>query len=330
VRRLVLTGVAATSMAVLLWPSCLVEPGCSVSAAPRVQDRPPARFRSTTDAVRVDVQVRQGNRPLHGLTAADFELRDSGVVQQIEAVSIEDVPLTLLLALDTSSSVEGPMLDHLKAAARAAVSALTAEDQASLLTFTQRVSRAAAPTRDRAAVHQAIARMGALGSTSMSDAIFTAIALREKAAGRALLLVFTDGLDTASWLGTRQVLEAALRSDLVVYTVTISSLLVPSGGSDSVAVIRRRATLKRWFESEPELFPQGLLGEITERTGGEAFYVRDGSQLASAFSRIVAEFKNRYLLTYAPKNVLPTGWHPIEVKLKNRRGTVQARRGYWR
>lgn len=290
----------------------------------------PARFRSGTDAVRVDVRARQDNRPIADLTAADFELRDSGVVQKIELVAANDVPLTLMLALDTSSSVQGEKLQHLKAAARSAVNTLTKEDQAALLTFTQRLSLQSEPTLDRSAIHRAIDAMSATGATSMTDAIFAAIAMREKVDGRVVLLLFTDGLDTASWLDTKQVLSAALRSDLVVYAVSISPLLVPSGGSDAAVVMNRRMLLKRWYEQEPELFPQGFLDDLTGRTGGEAFYVRDGAGLAPAFARIVADFKSRYLLTYSPANVPATGWHPIDVKLKNRRGTVQARRGYWR
>ena len=67
-------------------------------------------FRSGVDAVRVDVLVMDGNRPVAGLTASDFELRDSGVVQPIESVAIEDVPLNVMLALDTSESVDGTPL----------------------------------------------------------------------------------------------------------------------------------------------------------------------------------------------------------------------------
>lgn len=293
------------------------------------QQNPPAKFRSVTDAVRVDVRARQGSRPMTGLTAADFELRDRGVVQDIQAISAHDVPLTLLLALDTSSSVEGKKLEQLKAAARSAVRALEKDDQAALLTFTHRTSRQAEPTRDRATIHQAIDRMGAEGSTAMTDAIFGAIALRGKLEGPVVLLVFTDGIDTASWLESGEVLDAALRSDLVVYAVSISSVFVASSSSDGGhGVIRRR--LQRRYEEEPELFPQGFLDELTERTGGESFYLRDGAGLAQAFARIVTDFKTGYLLTYSPKNVPATGWHPLEVKLKNRRGTIQARRGYWR
>jgi VWFA-related protein len=294
-----------------------------------VQDRP-ARFRSGVDAVRVDVQARQGSRPIAGLKAADFELRDSGVLQQVEVMPADDLPLTLLLALDTSTSVAGEMLDHLKAAARSAVNALTKGDRAALLTFTQQVASESPPVSDRAAINAAIDRMSADGATNVFDAALAAITLRHGIEGRVVLLVFTDGLDTGSWLEPEQVLEAALRSDVVVFAVSISSLFVARSGGETGEILLRRGTLKRWFQSDPELFPQAFLEELTERTGGESFYVQNGTELAPAFAQIVADFKTRYLLTFSPKDVPPGGWHPIEVKLKNRRGSVQARRGYWR
>jgi VWFA-related protein len=299
-------------------------------SAPILMAQSQPRFRSGVDAVRVDVQARQGSRPIAGLTAADFELRDSGVLQDVQLSTTEDLPLTVLLALDTSSSTFGEMLRHLKAAAGSAVAALTAEDKAALLTFTQRVARESSPTSDRTAIRAAIDGMRAEGATSVFDAALAAIALRHGIEGRVLLLVFTDGLDTNSWLEGEQVLDAALRSDIVVYSVAISSLFVAKSGTESSEVILRRGLIKQWFKSDPDLFPQAFVEELTGRTGGESFYVQDGAELAPAFGRIVADFKSRYILTYSPKNVPSGGWHPIEVKLKNKRGTVQARRGYWR
>ena len=287
----------------------------AVLASVQPQEQSP-RFRSSADAVRVDVQVRQGNKPVAGLTAADFELRDSNVVQQIQAVSIEDVPVTLMLALDTSRSVEGTMLERLKAAALAAVAALRPDDQAALLTFSQRIQRPAAVTRDRSVLQAAIGRMKADGSTSMRDAIFAATALREHAPGRVVLLVFTDGMDTTSWLEPRAVVSAALRSDMVIYAVSTG----PTATRDQ----------KSWYEEEPELFPTAFLEDLTDRTGGELMSVKESDDLAPTFAKIVSDFKSRYLLTYAPAKVAPGGWHPIAVKLKNRRGDVTARRGYWR
>lgn len=159
--------------------------------------------------------------------------------------------------------------------------------------------------------------MQAGGKTALRDALFTATALRDQAPGRAVLLVFTDGLDTASWLETSAVIEAALKSDMVVYGV-------------ASAAAARLPYSETFYRDEPELFPLPFLKDVAERTGGELFQVKPGGDLAPLFVRIVANFKSRYLLTYTPTNVPAGGWHPIEVKLRNRRGTVTARRGYHR
>src|SRR5690606_35418347 len=80
--------------------------------------QPAARqtFRSGVDAVQIDVLVTDGSRPLAGLSTDDFELRDNGVVQQIDAAALGDVPVTLMLVLDVSESVKGEPLQHLRAA----------------------------------------------------------------------------------------------------------------------------------------------------------------------------------------------------------------------
>jgi hypothetical protein len=58
--------------------------------------------------------------------------------------------------------------------------------------------------------------------------------------------------------------------------------------------------------------------------------VRGPDDLREAFERIVTEFRSRYVLTYMPRGVAPTGWHTLEVKLNGRSGAVKARRGYVR
>jgi Ca-activated chloride channel family protein len=286
-----------------------------------------ARFRSTSDAVRVDVLVSDRNRPVSGLQANDFELRDSGVIQSIEAVSIEDVPVTLMLALDTSSSVAGPMLEQLKEAAQAALASLRPDDHVALLTFSDRVVRAQTITRDRRLLSAAIDRMTAAGATSLRDAVYTATALRERAPGRVVLLLFTDGVDTMSWLTPNDVLDAAVRSDMVMYAISTSETLYHPNTRTAAQYAEAAARL---FRVEPESFPHGFIVELTDRTGGSVLFVQKTTELAAAFSRIVAEFKSRYLLTYSPRGVPSAGWHPLEVSLKNRRGQVTARRGYWR
>lgn len=296
-----------------------------LALVPRAQDQP-TRFRSSAQAVLVDVQVREGSAPVPGLTAADFELRDSGVAQKIEAVTFEDVPVSLMLALDVSGSVKGEPLEHLKDAARAAAAATTKDDQASVLTFSERIGLRCGWTRDRERLEAAIGKLTAGGATALHDGIYTALGLRAEAAGRTLVVVFSDGDDTSSWLDAPAILRAARETDVVIYGVSSRPLY---SGRAGVALNEERAALKRWFESDPELFPQMLLERLTEATGGEFFFVDSTRDLSGTFGRIVRDFKSRYLLSFTPMGVPAGGWHPLDVKLKtNRTATVRARPGY--
>ncbi len=113
-------------------------------AAASVQ-APPPTFAVDVEAVYVDVFVTEANRPVTGLTEADFEVRDNGARQQVELVAVESLPLTTFLVLDTSGSVEGEKLVQLQAAARALLAGLRPGDEASLVTFDQEIQRARAP-----------------------------------------------------------------------------------------------------------------------------------------------------------------------------------------
>ena len=94
------------------------------------------RFTSSAAGVRVDVLVTHRNKPVIGLVARDFELRDNGVVQRITDVSYEALPLNVICVLDLSGSVKGRPLAQLKDAMLALIGALGERDRAALVTFT--------------------------------------------------------------------------------------------------------------------------------------------------------------------------------------------------
>ena len=294
---------------------------------------PQTVFRTRVDAVRVDVLVTRGSRPVAGLTAADFELRDSGVLQQVEAVALEEVPLNLLLALDVSGSMADEPMNHLKEAAHAAVASLSASDRASVLTFSHVVQQRIPWSADIAAIRRAIDSLEGIGSTSLTDAAFAALTMREGVDGRMLVLLFTDGVDTASWLDPLAVIDAAKRSDLVVVAVWLDSPANRTGTKgilgDYIKAVPP-ATVRDWFEHEPQLLREDFLPTLADQTGGDVIVASQSRDLQAVFLKIVAEFKTRYVLTYSPQNVAPSGWHPIEVRLKDKRGEVRARRGYTR
>lgn len=261
--------------------------------------QPPPTFSTATEAVRVDVLVTEGDRPMLGLTPADFEVRDNGVVQDVSFVSTETLPLNVILALDTSASVSGEPMRHLQSAGRTLLERLQPEDRAALVTFSHEVALRQPLTREVARVGGELARIEPRGETAVIDGSYAAVMLGDTDVGRDLVIVFSDGVDTASWLPADRVLDAARRSDVVVYGVSV------------------RGT------ERPE-----FLRELSRLTGGSLLEVDSTRDVSGAFVRLFQEFRQRYLLSYAPRGVSSDGWHELKVTVKRRRATVNARAGY--
>ena len=256
-------------------------------------------FSSRIDAVRVDVLVTDNGKPVLGLTPADFEILDNGVAQQVDLVSFDQVPLNVVLVFDMSDSVEGDRRDRLHEGAGALLNGLKADDQAALVSFSHVVDRGAKLTRDVASVRAALERAEGIGETALVDGTFAGMMVGESDVGRGLLIVFSDGVDTASWLPPSSVLDTARRSGVVTYGVSVKSRVRPE-----------------------------FLEELTSLTGGRLFEVERTQNLESVFLGVLEEFRQRYLVSYTPRGVTRTGWHQLDVRVKGRRGTVKARPGY--
>jgi VWFA-related protein len=257
-----------------------------------------ATFSSRVDAVRVDVLVTDGGQPVLGLTAADFEVLDNGVPQRVDLVSFDQVPLNVVLVFDMSHSIDGERRDRLRRGAGALLDGLKADDQAALVTFSHVVTRGTKLTGDVAAVRAALERDEAIGDTGLVDGTFAGMMVGESDVGRGLLIVFSDGVDTASWLPSAAVLDTAKRSGVVAYGVSVRSPVRPQ-----------------------------FLEELTGLTGGRLFEVERTQNLEAVFLGVLQEFRHRYLVSYAPRGVAPGGWHQLDVRVK-RRATVKARPGY--
>lgn len=217
----------------------------------------------------------------------------------MELVTSERQPLNVILALDASGSVSGEPLEHLRAAGRALLERLEPEDQAALVTFSHEVTLWESLTPDVERVGEALVRVEPEGQTAVIDAAYAGMVLGEADVGRDLMIVFSDGLDTSSWLTPEQVLDTARYTDVVVYGVSLR------GAERS-----------------------GFLEELSDLTGGSVLEVDSTHDVSAAFVRIFDEFRYRYLLNYSPRGVAPGGWHTLEVAVKGRRATVRARAGY--
>jgi VWFA-related protein len=284
-------------------PRWLLVAVLSVGALPLDAQQP--TFSTRRESVRLDVLVTDRGRPVRDLKAADFEILDSGVPQEVEFVSVEQLPLTIMLALDSSASISPEALEHLRVGGRALLDNLKGDDQSALLTFADAVTLRERLTPDTAHVRTALDGIESStersGGTALIDACYTAMTVVDAEVGRGLLIVFTDGVDTSSWLSRDRVLQVARRSNLVVYAVSTSPL--PRGS---------------------------FLRDLSDVTGGGAFEIASTDTVRTTFVRILEEFRQRYLVSFSPTNVAATGWHPISVRVKNRKLDINARAGYAR
>src|SRR5262245_14366632 len=276
------------------WPAIVI----AVAIVAKV-DAQQATFSSKLEAIRVDALVTDRGGVIRGLQPGDFEIRDNGVAQTVDLVSFQQIPLNVILALDTSSSVSGDRLDDLQKACDALLGRLSKDDKAALLTFRHVVVLRQRLTPDVASVRSSVSEVIPNVGTSLVDATHAATLLAGDDGGRNLLIVFSDGLDTASWLASERVLDSARRTDIVAYAASSR-------------------------DAEDSKF----LDELGHLTGGGLIKIASTKDLSATFLRILDEFRNRYLLSYSPAGVGKDGWHRLEVRLKNRRANIRARAGY--
>jgi Ca-activated chloride channel homolog len=279
----------------LLW---ILVAATALGAAQAAQQAPV--FVSRQDVVRLDVLVADRGRPLLGLKAADFTVLDNGVRQSIDFVSFDELPLNVVLNLDVSGSMTGQRLEDLRSAGRAVLGELRKGDRAALVSFTEAVSVKSELTGDLAQLRSALDASQAGGQTSIIDASLAGLVVAASDGGRSLMLAFSDGVDTASWLTPGSVLDTARRADVVVFGVTAGKVRAP------------------------------FLKDLADATGGDLVEVRSTSDLRSTLVRILTEYRQRYLLAYTPTGVSASGWHTLKVSVTRQGATVKVRPGYQR
>jgi VWFA-related protein len=199
------------------------------------------------------------------------------------------------------------------------------------LSFATHVSLAVPLTGDHARLLEAFSSLTASGATSLRDATLAGLTLEAQDTARTLLIVFSDGDDTSSWLTPPRVMDAARHSDVVVYGVLASSsmpvtiMTLPGGRPVSPGAASQIASQMEQHDKQHRAF----LANIAAETGGQVITLKTDADLTQAFTSILGEFRDRYVLSFVPSGVNPGGWHTLDVKVKGKSVKVTARRGYF-
>lgn len=260
------------------------------------------QFTSSVNQVEIYASVTDtAGRPVQGLTAADFEVREDGVIQQVGVFAEADFPLAAAVAVDASFSMAGERLAVAKSAARIFLGALRDTDQAMLMSIGGTADVIAPLSADRAAQYRALNGLSAWGTTSLHDAVIDAIDKLQPASGRRALVLLSDGDDRYSAASAEDVIARARQADVMIYPVALGRELPP------------------------------LFTRLAQLSGGRAYHQRDTRRLPDTLRSIADELRRQYLIGYTPSRpIVPgeTGWRDIDLRVRRAGLTVRARDGY--
>jgi Ca-activated chloride channel family protein len=281
--------------------------------------QPAPVFRTGADVVSVDASVQRERRPVTGLTAADFELLDNGVAQDVSEITYEKLPIDVTMVLDVSASVTGTALDELRRALRQVRTDLGPADRLRLLAFNMRIRRLVDFSQSAADIDQALAALRGGGSSAVFDALAVALAGDDAPGRRRLVVLFSDGQDSSSISDADALLDVARRS-----TPTVATILGTPLAERPASVLRTNASLA-------SATVESLTERLATETGGMVTTVKTGENLTAKFRRMVQDFRSSYVLYFTPKGVDRGGAHTLDVRVKRPGVDVRARRGYiWR
>ncbi len=249
------------------------------------------------------------------LTTEDFVVVDKGKTQRLVTFERGDVPLTALLLVDASDSMRGQRLEAALAGASAFIDGMQDLDQAKLVLFAERVLHDSPFTNFAEVLKTGLERVEARGSTALNDHLYLALRLLEPRQGRRVIVLLSDGVDVTSVLRMRQVLTSVRRSQALIYWLRLG---------DSAA---GHSSAWRDVEGHREEFE--LLERGIKDSGGRVLILQDISQTRAAFTDILNELRDQYVLGYYPSDNLGDGsWHEIRVRVRGRGLEVRTRQGY--
>jgi Ca-activated chloride channel family protein len=265
-------------------------------------------FRSSVRTVPVYTTVLDATgRLVPNLEKEDFTVLDNGKPVEVSLFSNESQPFTAVVMMDTSASMTAN-LKFLNRAAEQFLLRLLPVDKAQVGAFNDKIQLSGTFTNDRDDLIGALNDLQFGNPTRLNDAVATSLDVLQGVDGRRVILLFTDGEDTASRTRFRTVLERARDEEVMVYSIGLESEMF-----DGVRVIRTR--------------PSRDLRRIADETGGGYFELKQTDQLAPTFTRVAQELRSQYLIGFAPE-ALDGKVHKLEVRLNKPGMTARARRSY--
>jgi Ca-activated chloride channel family protein len=251
------------------------------------------------------------------LDAKDFAVYEDGIRQDLTLFTHENLPISMVIMIDTSASMEEKLPIAQKAAIRFSKT-LRPVDLAEVVQFNDRATTLQPFTNDLGALENAILATEAHGPTALHNALYISLKdlMRDrdpKQLRRRAIVLLSDGEDTASLVSDDQVVDLAKKSEISIYAISLR----PNRPQDRM----------RQAFSQAEY----LLTTLTRETGGRVYFPTSLSELDSVYDRIAEELRTLYSVGYVSSNGRRDGkWRRIVVRVPDREGlVVRHKLGYY-
>jgi Ca-activated chloride channel homolog len=248
---------------------------------PSISEEPETTLKVDVKLVNVFVTVTDARgAPVASLQKENFVLKEDGQDQRIAIFSRESaLPLSIILAVDTSLSTRKDLPLELTSARKFVHAILRPQDGLSLYKFSEEVSELVPFTSDLKKIDAGIDRVRNGAATALYDALFLGSQALSRRQGRKVMVVITDGGDTVSQVNYREALRAAQEAEAIVYSIIIVPIEADAGRDTG---------------------GEHALIQISADTGGKYYYATSAVQLDDAFQKISDELRTQYLLAYYP------------------------------
>jgi Ca-activated chloride channel homolog len=267
--------------------------------------------------VRLPISAKQDKKFLGGLTLNNFEVFEDGKRQKIEKfISPSQLPLNIALLVDTSNSVK-LKLPFEKEAGEDFVATVTTHrkrDKILLTSFDSDVELHQDFTDNQQLLVEALRKLKAGGYTKLYDGVFRVIEEKmaniEGSDARRIIVVLSDGEDTASERTLKEAIEMAQRYDVTIFGISTKNFK----GIDTGMV---------------ESSDDKELRRLCEDTGGQVFLPSQKTELFRSFTQVAQDLRQEYVLFYTPTNQNKAGKkREIRVKLVGADGRLYHKEGY--
>ncbi|HET9532035.1 MAG TPA: VWA domain-containing protein [Blastocatellia bacterium] len=273
----------------------------------------------TTDLVLLDVTVVDGeNKPAMDLKQDQFQVLEDKVPQKIEFFSREQVPVSIVLTIDTSGSMK-PKLDTVIKASVNLVKESRPDDEVAIIEFKDQPELLEEFTTDINDAIDTLQGLIASRQTAMLDALYLGAdyATKEGKNRRKAIIIVSDGLDKNSYYKFNEVVSHLRETDVQVYLVGFTNDLSKDGS---------------WVFGKSERDKaENLLNKLASETGGRAFFPKELSEVHSIAQQISTDLRTQYVIGYYPTNANRDGTFrsvKVSVNAGNRRLVARTRNGY--